>query len=1091
MNKWLFHNGRYIFLSLIISVISFFIIAAVSLPEQKGLTSKNSNPACSDGTYENNFWLDGVNLNLCLSFDPEIISTSDEVDMVQSLYAVSHSANMELFLYSVPFGLQPAADYLPAAQAGISSSYQDLSFDAYKGLILSDVSVSSMNMFNQSVTGRAVVIANKNDSFPKQYQQISQWTTEAGDRVWMIRLNSYVDQYSEINVLGITPEMVVNGTGWEMPSLSMQIASQASAPLQPEVSMSAVDFSTPAWWNGDCDVNNFPGSTPLGSSYRGVKTCGPFNTMHLVNFGSGVSQYEWQCVEFVKRYLKLAFVISPYLANGNTVVSNYSGTRLVKILNGTVNKAPQAGDVISYSGPSTYGHTALVTASAVNSSGNGTITIAEQNYSKTGSRVQTVTNWNVISSDGVYGWLHDNQLVNNPPAGYTKCADDSGQCNFTGYADVIFGAVNSFSAVKIFQASTACNSAIFGDPIPGTAKACYYSPNNSTSLAAWSAKYYSGSGHWTDPTSVLGLMCEETFINNGLDKNYGALSPCQNGNTDNWIADYTTIVNFAQGNYVFQAQNDDGLQVWVGGQRVINQNLSSDLKASCPVISLNGNTAVRVLLKEDTGNSYARLVWSTNTGLCTVPGSFGKNGLSNNAVKQPVNPVLSWNQSVGVESYVYCVDTSNNNSCDSNWINVGSLTSSQLSSLAFNSTYYWQVRAINVNGMTSADSGTWWSFSTMIDPSICYSLTTTFTGIGSKPLGLPQNSNGCPVNQYKEGEYISFSVTPGNDYHVKNWTGTNQNINATNINSLTMPQNSAVVSVSYVTGIPEVPVTISPVGTLTADLHPEYTWSANSGATSYYISLFNEDLVNLEFTNVPVSVSNCTANPPVCSFHPQDKVLGNYSYAFQVAAVNNSGQSMYSPWRSFLVGSKTVNFRSVAAQDGFVREKSENSSIGGVVNYTSASFNVGDNGSKCQLRGVLSFNTSSLPDNAIVTSAVLVLTKKSITGIDPFETHGSLLVDIRKPYFGTSSALKADDFSSAASLLNSSFFSLEPISGKFVAEIVPPALNYINKLGNTQFRINFQLDDDNDKLSDYVTFFSSENKTLETRPNLVIKYYLP
>ena len=1091
MNKKLFLKSKTIFLSLSILVTSFFLIGAITIPEQKIIKSNISQQSCQAGTFERNFGLDGVNINLCLSFDPEIISVSSELDMVQSVYAVSQSSNQELFMYSVPFGLQPASDFLPTAEAGISTRYQDLSFDAYKGLILAEIPVSPLNIFNQKAAGRAAAVINTNASFSKPYLVISQWVVEAGDRVWLIRQNSYQDNYSEMSIQGTSQALEVIGSGLETASLSLQIASQLAANIQPDITMSAADLPVPSWWNGDCDVNNFAGSTPLGSSYRGVKTCGPVNTMHLVNFGSGVSQYEWQCVEFVKRYLKLAYGIAPYLANGNTVVSNYSGTRLVKILNGTVNKAPMAGDVISYSGPSTYGHTALVTASSVNSSGNGTITIAEQNYSKTGTRVHTVTNWSVISSDGVYGWLHDNQQVNNPPAGFTKCADESGLCAFSGYADVVYGAVNSFSAAKTFINSTTCSTAIFGDPIPGTAKACYFSPNTSAALANWSAKYYSGTGHWSDLNNVTSLMCEDSFITNGLDKNYGLLSPCPGGNTDNWIADFSATFNFSQGNYVFQAQNDDGLQVWVGGQRIVNRNLGSDLAAACPVLSLNGITTIRVLLKEDTGSSSVRLNWSTNTGLCSAPAAFGKIGLKNVSVKQAVNPLLNWNQSTGADSYVYCLDSSNNNSCDSNWINVGSASSIQLSSLAYNSTYYWQVRAKNVNGETASDGGTWWSFSTMTDPDACYLLTTSYTGSGSKPLASPQNSTGCVVNQYKEGEKISFSAAPAADYHVINWTGTDQDVNATDFNSLSMPPYSANLSVNYVAGPPEIPVTISPDGTFNDDLHPEYTWSANSGAAVYYISLYNEDLGTLEFTGVQVSSSNCSGNPVVCSYHPQDKLLGNFSYAFQVSAGNSSGQSPYSPWRSFFVGSRTVNFRSIAAQDGFVKEKSEFSNLGGVVNYTSSSFNIGDNGSKCQMRAILSFNTSSLPDNAVVTSAIVEITKKSITGMDPFETHGLLLIDIRKPYFGTKSALKAEDFSSIASLSNSGYFITAPITGKFVSTLKPGALTYINKSGSTQFRVYFQLDDDNDYISDYLTFYSSEDKTLDFRPNLVITYYIP
>jgi len=65
------------------------------------------------------------------------------------------------------------------------------------------------------------------------------------------------------------------------------------------------------------------------------------------------------------------------------------------------------------------------------------------------------------------------------------------------------------------------------------------------------------------------------------------------------------------------------------------------------------------------------------------------------------------------DRYMYCVDTTNNNNCDSTWyerINLYSGTGEF--SLAYGTTYYWQVKT-KVNG-TVADGGTWYSFS--IDP---------------------------------------------------------------------------------------------------------------------------------------------------------------------------------------------------------------------------------------------------------------------------------------------------------------------------------------------------------------------------------------
>ncbi len=60
------------------------------------------------------------------------------------------------------------------------------------------------------------------------------------------------------------------------------------------------------------------------------------------------------------------------------------------------------------------------------------------------------------------------------PPGYTYCADEGGRCNFNGIADVAYGANGKFSYKYDVSNGIDCNNGIFGDPIPGTRKACYY-----------------------------------------------------------------------------------------------------------------------------------------------------------------------------------------------------------------------------------------------------------------------------------------------------------------------------------------------------------------------------------------------------------------------------------------------------------------------------------------------------------------------------------------------------------------------------------------------------------------------------------------
>jgi len=100
----------------------------------------------------------------------------------------------------------------------------------------------------------------------------------------------------------------------------------------------------------------------------------------------------------------------------------------------------------------------------------------------------------------------------------------------------------------------------------------------------------------------------------------------------------------------------------------------------------------------------------------TPPGDFNKSAPANGATSQQANPTLSWGSSSNATSYEYCIDTSNNNACDTTWASTAASTSVGLSGLTPTTPYYWQVRANNASGTTNADGGTWWSFTTAASP---------------------------------------------------------------------------------------------------------------------------------------------------------------------------------------------------------------------------------------------------------------------------------------------------------------------------------------------------------------------------------------
>ena len=101
------------------------------------------------------------------------------------------------------------------------------------------------------------------------------------------------------------------------------------------------------------------------------------------------------------------------------------------------------------------------------------------------------------------------------------------------------------------------------------------------------------------------------------------------------------------------------------------------------------------------------------------PGSFGKTSPVNGATNQGSTLTLTWGTSLNITAYEYCIDTNDNDLCDSSWTSVGVKTSITLSNLTPAVPYYWQVRAKNSTGiLTYADGGStaWWSFSTIPFP---------------------------------------------------------------------------------------------------------------------------------------------------------------------------------------------------------------------------------------------------------------------------------------------------------------------------------------------------------------------------------------
>ncbi|HSL46821.1 MAG TPA: hypothetical protein VK897_25515 [Anaerolineales bacterium] len=186
---------------------------------------------------------------------------------------------------------------------------------------------------------------------------------------------------------------------------------------------------------------------------------------------------------------------------------------------------------------------------------------------------------------------------------------------------------------------------------------------------------------------------------------------------------------------------------------------------------------------------------------------------------------------------------------------------------------------------------------------------------------------------------------------------------------------------------------------------------------------------------------------------------------------------------------KTAVFKSRGSQDGWILESGEDTSAGGTLNRAATTFNVGDDKRDRQYRAIISFNTASLPGNATITSAQVNVKRQGLVGIDPFLTHGKLLLEIRNGLFGNDFDLKLGDFAADSSSVTQDTFVGLTYSW-YTAKVGYSNLAFVNKFGVTQFRLRFNLDDNDDLGADYIKFFAGDAQD-SFQPQLNITYTLP
>jgi hypothetical protein len=108
----------------------------------------------------------------------------------------------------------------------------------------------------------------------------------------------------------------------------------------------------------------------------------------------------------------------------------------------------------------------------------------------------------------------------------------------------------------------------------------------------------------------------------------------------------------------------------------------------------------------------------------------------------------------------------------------------------------------------------------------------------------------------------------------------------------------------------------------------------------------------------------------------------------------------------------------------------------------------------------------------------------------PTKTLGNLLMDIRKPYFGSNAKLVVSDFQAGASKNSMGVLSSVPGTSWRTVTLKSAAYPFINLTGQTQFRLRFTKDDNDDKGADYLKIYSG-NAVEANRPQLIVEYSVP
>ena len=287
--------------------------------------------------------------------------------------------------------------------------------------------------------------------------------------------------------------------------------------------------------------------------------------------------------------------------------------------------------------------------------------------------------------------------------------------------------------------------------------------------------------------------------------------------------------------------------------------------------------------------------------------------------------------------------------------------------------------------------------------------------------------------------------------------------------------------ISSTTILPSAPTDV--FATQTSASQATVSWLASDGASSYTVK--RSGTSGGPYTTIATNVTATSYLDPVLS--------AGASYYYVVSGSNGVGEGPNSSETALtLVSSTTVTLNSVGGtQDGYVQASSSANTTGGTVSTSGSSGRLGDNNQNRAYEAFMSFDTSSVPRNAVITSGSLMFKRSGLTNSNMFTT-GTCYADIKGwTGFNGSTTLESSDFQAPADATQVATMSNPASNGSWSSGVLnATGLGFINKIGTTQFRVYFSPATNGNNTSDYVSWYTGGDATASNKPVLQVTYFL-